>query len=195
MTAKTPERSGRSRHTLISGLPGVGKTTLIRELAKRLAEFEPAGFYTQEIRNKSGVREGFLLVTLSGRRQVLSHISQSGPYRVGRYGVDIAGFEQLLAELDLGHAQSRLIIIDEIGKMECFSRRFNEAVTALLDSPKTLIATIALKGDGFIRRVKDRPDCRLIMVTRENRDRLTEELANEFLHNLRAADPSAPLRS
>ena len=193
MTAKTPERSGRSRHTLISGLPGVGKTTLIRELAKRLAEFEPAGFYTQEIRNKSGVREGFLLVTLSGRRQVLSHISQSGPYRVGRYGVDIAGFEQLLAELDLGHAQSRLIIIDEIGKMECFSRRFNEAVTALLDSPKTLIATIALKGDGFIRRVKDRPDCRLIMVTRENRDRLTEELANEFLNNLRKVDSSAPL--
>ena len=193
MTAKTPERSGRSRHTLISGLPGVGKTTLIRELAKRLAEFEPAGFYTQEIRNKSGVREGFLLVTLSGRRQVLSHISQSGPYRVGRYGVDIAGFEQLLAELDLGHAQSRLIIIDEIGKMECFSRRFNEAVTALLDSPKTLIATIALKGDGFIRRVKDRPDCRLIMVTRENRDRLTEELANEFPHNLRKVDSSAPL--
>jgi len=195
MTAKTPERSGRSRHTLISGLPGVGKTTLIRELAKRLAEFEPAGFYTQEIRNKSGVREGFLLVTLCGRTLVLSHISQFGPYRVGRYGVDIAGFEQLLAELDLGHVQSRLIIIDEIGKMECFSRRFNEAVTALLDSPKTLIATIALKGDGFIRRVKDRPDCRLIMVTRENRDRLTEELANEFLHNLRAADPSAPLRS
>jgi nucleoside-triphosphatase len=193
MTAKTPERSGRSRHTLICGLPGVGKTTLIRELAKRLAEFEPAGFYTEEIRNKSGVREGFQLVTLRGRKLVLSHISQSGPYRVGRYGVDIAGFEQLLAELDLGHVQSRLIIIDEIGKMECFSRRFNEAVTALLDSPKTLIATIALKGDGFIRRVKDRPDCRLIMVTRENRDRLTEELANEFLHNLRKVDSSAPL--
>ena len=79
--------------------------------------------------------------------------------------------------------------------MECFSRRFTEDVTGLLDSPKTLIATIALKGDGFIRRVKDRPDCRLIMVTRENRDRLTEELANEFLHNLRNADPSVPLRS
>jgi len=193
MTAKTPEHADRPRHILISGLPGVGKTTLIREVAKRLAEFEPAGFYTQEIRNKSGVREGFQLVTLCGRTLVLSHISQPGPNRVGRYGVDIAGFEQLLAELDLGHAQSRLIIIDEIGKMECFSRRFTEDMTGLLDSPKTLIATIALKGAGFIRRVKDRPDCRLIMVTRENRDRLTEELADEFLNNLRKADSSAPL--
>lgn len=192
MTAKTPERADRPRHTLISGLPGVGKTTLIRKLAKRLAEFEPEGFYTEEIRNKSGVREGFQLVTLCGRTLVLSHISQPGPYRVGRYGVDIAAFEQLLSDLDLSRVQSRLIIIDEIGKMECFSRRFTEDVTGLLDSPKTLIATIALKGDGFIRRVKDRPDCRLIMVTRENRDRLTEELANEFLSNLRKVDSSAP---
>ena len=193
MTAKTPERSGRSRHTLISGLPGVGKTTLIRELAKRLAEFEPAGFYTEEIRNRSGVREGFRLVTLCGRKLVLSHISQTGSYRVGRYGVDVAGFEELLDDLDLSHSRSRLIIVDEIGKMECFSQRFTEEVSALLDSPKTLIATIALKGEGLIRRVKDRPDCRLIMVTRENRGRLTGELGDELLHNLRNADPSAPL--
>lgn len=195
MTAKTPEPVGRLRHTLITGTPGVGKTTLIRELAKRLAKFEPAGFYTEEIRNKGGVREGFQLVTLCGRKLVLSHISQPGHHRVGRYGVDTDGFEQLLSELELSHAQSQLIIIDEIGKMECFSRRFTEEVTALLDSTKTLIATIALKGDGFIRGVKDRADCRLLMVTRENRDRLTEELASEFLHNLREDDPSAPLRS
>lgn len=193
MIPTTLERVGSPRHSLITGLPGVGKTTLIRELAKRLAEFEPAGFYTEEIRNDRGVREGFQLVTLRGRKLVLSHISQPGPYRVGRYGVDIAGFERLLADLDLSHTQSQLIIIDEIGRMECFSRRFTEEVTALLDSPKSLIATIALKGDGFIRRVKDRPDSRLIMVTRENRDRLAEELADKLLNNLRNACPSGPL--
>jgi nucleoside-triphosphatase len=170
-------RAGHTPHILITGLPGVGKTTLIRELAKCLANYHPAGFYTEEIRDKQGTREGFHLVTLSGRRLVLSHIHHPGPYRVSRYGVDVAGFERLLAELDLRHDQSQLIIIDEIGKMECFSRRFTEDVTALLNSPKILIATIALKGEGFIRQVKDRSDCRLITVTRENRDRLPSELA------------------
>lgn len=170
-------RAGHTPHILITGLPGVGKTTLIRELAKCLANYHPAGFYTEEIRDKYGTREGFHLVTLSGRRLVLSHIHHRGPYRVSRYGVDVAGFERLLAELDLRHDQSQLIIIDEIGKMECFSRRFTEDVTALLNSPKILIATIALKGEGFIRQVKDRSDCRLITVTRENRDRLLSELA------------------
>jgi nucleoside-triphosphatase len=169
-------RAGRTSHILITGLPGVGKTTLIRELAKHLEEYYPTGFYTEEIRDALGAREGFRLVTLSGRQLVLSHIHQPGPYRVSRYGVDVAGFEQLLGELDLRHAQSQIIIIDEIGKMECCSRRFRDDMTALLNSSKMLIATIALKGEGFIRQVKDRPDCRLVMVTRENRNQLMSEL-------------------
>jgi nucleoside-triphosphatase len=170
---------GQTSHILITGQPGVGKTTLIRKLATRLSEHHPAGFYTEEIRNAQGNREGFRLVTLCGRRLVLSHIHHPGPYRVSRYGVDVAGFEQLLAQLDLGHAPSPLIIIDEIGKMECFSRRFTEDITALLNQPKLLVATVALKGDGFMQEVKDRPDCRLVTVTRENRDRLVHDLVAE----------------
>lgn len=170
-------------HTLITGLPGVGKTTLIRTLAERLTEYRPAGFYTEEIRNERGIREGFRLVTLCDRRLVLSHLSHirhTGPYRVGRYGVDVAEFECLLEELNLRDSLAPVIIIDEIGKMECFSRRFIDTVTLLLDGPKTLVATIALKGEGFIRQVKQRPDCRLVTVTRENRDRLPDELASEL---------------
>lgn len=172
-------------HILITGLPGVGKTTLIRALAKRLAEYHPAGFYTEEIRDAQGTREGFRLVTLCGRRLVLSHIHHPGPSRVSRYGVDVAGFEQLLAELDLRRARSRFIIIDEIGKMECLSRRFTDDMTALLDSPKLLIATIALKGEGFISQVKRLPDCRLVTATRENRDLLLGDLASELQERLR----------
>lgn len=172
-------------HLLITGLPGVGKTTLIRTLAKRLEEHRPAGFYTEEIRGLQGTREGFRIVTLCGRQAVLSHVDYPGPHRVSRYGVDVAGFERLVAELDIEHTQSRLIVIDEIGKMECFSKRFISVVSLLLDGPKTLIATIAMKGEGFIQRVKQRPDCRFVMVTRENRDRLPDELASELQRRLR----------
>lgn len=167
-------------HILITGLPGVGKTTLIRAFAKRLADYHPAGFYTQEIRDAQGAREGFRLVTFCGRQLVLSHICHPGTYRVSRYGVDVAGFESLLEDLDLLHSPAPLIIIDEIGKMECFSGRFIDVVTLLLDGPKTFVATIAVKGEGFIQRVKRRPDCRLVTVTRENRDRLPGELASEL---------------
>lgn len=172
-------------HILITGLPGVGKTTLIRKLAERLTEYRPAGFYTEEIRDAQGVREGFRLVTLCGRQLVLSHVRHPGPHRVSRYGVDVAGFERLLEELDLRRSPSSLIIIDEIGKMECFSKRFIDVVTPLLNGPKILLATIALKGEGFIRQVKERPDCRLVTITRENRDRLLDELTSELQEQFR----------
>jgi nucleoside-triphosphatase len=177
--------TGRRAHFLITGLPGVGKTTLVRGLATRLAAYNPAGFYTEEIRDAQGKREGFRIVTLCGRRLVLSHIDFRARSRVGRYGVDVAGFERLLTELDLGRARSRVFIIDEIGKMECLSSLFVKEVTALLNGPATVVATIALKAGGFIRQVKERPDCRLITVARENRDRLLGELASELEEKLR----------
>lgn len=175
------------RHLLITGLPGVGKTTLIRDLARRLTAYHPAGFYTEEIRVK-GVRQGFRLVALDGREQVLSRVEHRGPHRVGRYGVDVPAFERLLAELDLCHSPARVVVIDEIGKMECCSERFVRDITLLLDSPKTVIATIALKGEGCIRAIKQRPDCRVITVTAQNRDQLVEPLTQDILGRIRSAE-------
>jgi len=102
--------------------------------------------------------------------------------------VDVDGFERLLSELNLCRSPSRVIIIDEIGKMECLSGRFTEEVHVLLDSSRTVIATIALKGDGFIRQVKQRSDCRLITVTVENRNRLADSLFTEVLKQITTGD-------
>ncbi len=164
-----------TRHILLTGLPGVGKTTIIKQLAHSLATHQPDGFFTQEIRD-DGIRKGFELVTFDGRRQVLSHVNIPGPHRVGRYGVDLAGFEKLLETLDLRHSPSQLVILDEIGKMECLSQRFIEEVKALLDSPKMLIATVGLKGGGFPATVRSRPDCQVVTVTLSNRSTLSSTL-------------------
>ncbi len=60
--------------------------------------------------------------------------------------------------------------------MECFSQRFVEAVSALLDSRQLLVATVARKGSGFIEAVKERADIELWEVTRKNRVGMASEV-------------------
>ncbi|MDP3015544.1 MAG: nucleoside-triphosphatase, partial [Deltaproteobacteria bacterium] len=80
---------------LITGLPGIGKTTLIKRLSEALSSFSPIGFYTTEIREE-GVRKGFELISPDGKRKLLSHREFKSPYRVGSYRVDVKGFEEFL---------------------------------------------------------------------------------------------------
>jgi nucleoside-triphosphatase len=110
---------------------------------------------------------------------------------VGRYGVELPEFERLLAEeLRLPEVDADLVVIDEIGKMECHSRLFVETVHELLDRPTPLLATAALKGSGLIAEVKRRPDVELMTVNIENRNGLPEDLVERFtsLDNNKAID-------
>ena len=70
----------------------------------------------------------------------------------------------------------QLIIVDEIGKMECFSVKFRTLLGQLLDSEKPVVATIALKGGEIIEQSKRRSDVTLFNITRTNRERLLSEI-------------------
>jgi len=160
---------------LITGLSAVGKTTLIKKLAERLSNLHPVGFYTEEIR-EGGVRKGFDLTSLDGKRGLLSHRETNSPYRVGKYGVDIKGFENFLESIAFLAPATGLIIIDEIGKMECLSPEFRRMIKEILSSEKMLIATVALKGGGLIEEIKRRDDVKLFEITQKNRDSLLSEI-------------------
>jgi len=167
-----------NKNILITGLPGVGKTTLVKKFVEELKQFHPVGFYTEEIREE-GTRKGFELISLDGRKGLLSHTDIQGPHRVGKYKVDVKGFEAFLGSIPLLTPSTRLVIIDEIGKMECFSERFKEYLIACLNSEKWVLATIALKGGGFIEEVKRRHDIKLFEITQRNRDALLLDILSE----------------
>ena len=167
------------KNLLITGLPGVGKTTLIRNLYEALKDFHPVGFYTGEIRQE-GMRKGFELVDLKGKRGVLSHIDFKSRDRVGRYKVDVSGFEDFLDGISFLDPSSAVIMIDEIGKMECLSDKFGRILEEILDSEKWVIATIALKGSGLISEVKQRQDVKLFEMPPSNRNILLSDILKEI---------------
>lgn len=175
-----------SKNILITGVPGSGKTTFIVRLAEDLREYDPVGFYTGEIRSH-GARTGFRLTSLDHKRTgILAHMKIAGPHWVGKYGVDLEGFEQFLGTLPMLDPSSRLVIIDEIGKMECLSPKFRDLVTSLLDADTPVVATIALKGGGLIDEAKRRPGILLHEITVRNRDALLPDIAGLIRSLIRA---------
>ena len=170
---------------LLTGLPRCGKTTTIMKIIANLNCEKIAGFYTQEIR-QAGVRKGFRWCRLDDTTGTLAHVDIKSHFRVGKYGVDAASFEKSVVPiLDIENTDTQLYVIDEIGKMECFSKEFVEAMRRLFKSDKSVLATVALKGSGLISEVKDYPDKKLFNLTRQNSEKTIEEILRtlSFLKN------------
>ena len=167
------------KNILVTGLPGIGKTTLIKEIISKIPLLSPVGFYTEEIRYE-GERKGFQAVSLSGEKLILAHVLIESGYHVGKYKVDVKGFDTFLDKIGFFENPEKLVIIDEIGKMECFSGKFVRIITELLDSPSTLIATIAHTDGGIKGRIKKRDDVTLYKMNLDNRDVLADEIVSKL---------------
>ncbi|MGD9000692.1 MAG: NTPase [Granulosicoccaceae bacterium] len=173
---------------LLTGTPGIGKTTLVRKVATAMQQYNIAGFYTEEIR-EGGQRRGFRLVTFSGEQGIIAHVSFDHRYQVGKYCVDVAAIDRF-ADATLGIVEDiDVYFIDEIGKMECLSQHFVSHIQALLGSEKTVLATVGKKGGGLIETVKDWPGSELWEITHTNRDALLPRVVSWL--NSRLTAPAA----
>ena len=73
------------------------------------------------------------------------------------------------------------MVVDEIGKMECMSKLFRNALIAILDSDHPVIGSIALRETPFIEGIKRRNDVLIVKVREENREDLVSLYRNYFL--------------
>ena len=168
------------KNIFLTGAPSSGKTTVIKKVIANL-DVAANGFYTEEER-KGDRRVGFLMITLDGKTAYLAHQDIKSDFHIRRYGVSIENIETI-AVPSIKPVDNHIVILDEIGKMECFSDVFKEAAINALDSSNIIIGTITFGGDDFILKVKERKDIKVIEVTQDNRN-LLPELILEKISNL-----------
>lgn len=161
---------------LLTGKPGVGKTTVIQKVLSRL-ERRLGGFTTQEIR-REGVRVGFSIRAVDdGQEGVLAHVDLTGPHRVGKYAVNIHDMDRVgVTALRRALESSDLIVMDEIGRMENYCPSFQRAVLEALDAPQDVLGTLQMRSTPFLNRIRERPDVTVKLVTSQNRDGLPSQL-------------------
>ena len=155
---------------LVTGPPRCGKSTLIERVVSRLQK-PMTGFFTREMR-QGGKRVGFSITTLDGKEGVLAHQDTKSRFRVGKYGVNLDQIDQIAVPSMLPAKPDEIVVIDEIGKMECFSFLFRQTLVKVLDSDNSVVGSIASKGDKFIQKIREREDVLLVHVTEKNRDEL-----------------------
>jgi len=140
---------------LLTGRPGTGKTSLIKQVVARMGD-SAGGFYT-----------------------ILAHTSIRSPYRVSRYGVDTESLDRVgVSALNRATEECPLVIIDEIGKMELFSANFRDAVLRIISSGKKVLGTIMSSSHPWADLVKQKPQVKLIEVTRANHPQVLKDLSS-----------------
>ncbi|PTD93817.1 nucleoside triphosphatase [archaeon SCG-AAA382B04] len=169
---------------LLTGNPGVGKTTVVKKVVSELRkkDYKIGGVYCPEIRS-NGYRKGFKITDImSDQSMILAHIDEDYGPRVSKYRVNVENID-LISDSAISKAlrEADLIIIDEIAPMEAYSNVFNQKVKEALESKKPLLGVIHKRSrKGFIGEVKGWDDIKMFIIDKENRDSLPNKLKTKI---------------
>jgi nucleoside-triphosphatase len=173
----------------ITGLPGIGKTTVIKRVITILEEegFRAGGVYCPEIRS-GGRRLGFEVIDiLTGNKGILSHVLQRSGPRVGKYRVNLDDLSRIgVNAIKNAMEEADYIVIDEVGPMELQGKDFQLVIMRALESDKPVLGILHWKmRHPIITRIKAVKSVNIYEVTRENRDSIHKVLINEIRRTLK----------
>jgi len=171
---------------LITGAPRSGKSTLIKKLIDhfhQVGDFSIEGFLTPEVR-LNNKRIGFDIEDIFTNRiipfaRVDNHNSKA---KLGKYSIFIKNLDNYLLSLNIPNENSHYIyIIDEIGRMELFSKVFEVIINNLFSSDCNIIATIGQRLKHPIKNfITKLPNLQRFILSRDNQQEVFNNIISIF---------------
>ncbi|NIO49600.1 MAG: NTPase [Candidatus Aminicenantes bacterium] len=159
----------------VTGNPRSGKSTLIQRLLDEISDKNVSGFITPEIRINDA-RQGFKIIDLASKEEeILASLNIKHGPSVSKYKVNVEGIDAIMDKFLESYESSEYVIIDEIGMMEFYSKKFRETVRMVLDSDKKVVATLSKK---FVKKYKD--EGQIYTLTRENFEEVYDKVLREI---------------
>lgn len=176
------------RLLFITGRPGIGKTTVLLNVAEELKAkgYIVGGMISREVR-ENGPRVGFEIVDFKTRETGwLAHVSQHNGPQVGKYKVNLKDLDSIgVPAIQTALRDADVVVLDEIGPMELFSQAFKQAVMDATSSSKLILGVIHQGArDPMIESVRNRGDTLIVTVTFDNRNDIHNILIRNALQYL-----------
>lgn len=166
---------------ILTGTPGVGKTTIVMDVAQKLKErgMRVGGVVSREVR-ANNMRTGFEFIDLATNdKDILASVTGDGP-RVGKYFVNLSGCRFAADRVKNALINSDVIICDEIGPMELKSKEFIDAVRCLLRSDKNVIVVVHQKLEhALVNEFREKSGA-LIGINLGNREKVAKILLDKL---------------
>jgi len=167
---------------VISGAPGIGKTTTVINAARTLKDrrLNVGGIVSRELRINN-TRVGFEFIDLiTNNTSVLASTTGRGP-KVGKYFVSLEGCRFAAERLTDTNKSCDVIICDEIGPMELKSMDFINSLKNLLDVDKKIIVVVHQKLHHPLADQFRNKSSLLINIDLENREKVSEMLIHRII--------------
>lgn len=176
------------RSILVSGVPGVGKSSCLERVADACKDMIVDGVISAEIRQE-GKRCGFSMRLISsGSCGILASPEINSTIRFGTLSLDsgeprLGVTHEFLKNDVCSHlkeiiGKADLIVVDEIGSMQATCQEFIDVVNELIAAETPLLASISLANHPWIRALRSRDDIPILELTKSNRDLITEMLTS-----------------
>ncbi len=167
------ERNIRARHLFLTGEKQVGKSTILRKLLENRDDV--GGFLTVRRCDDSGNMAVHML-----RIDPKDDCCAENRLFICGESASAERFDTLGCEILASSRQCRILVMDELGRKERDSRKFQQAVLDLLDGEIPIYGVLQRADSAFLQRVAEHSAVQVVEVTKENRDELLKLLITEW---------------
>ena len=167
---------------VLTGAPGVGKTTAIIRVARALKErgVKVGGIVSRELRTNNR-RIGFEFIDLSTNDRNVWLLSLEMVLRLESISLTLQGAALPAERLTNAVMNSDVIFCDEIGPMELKSREFVDSVKNLLNVDKKVIVVVHQKLQHLLIDELRNKSSLLINLDLQNREKVNELLLDRLI--------------
>lgn len=164
-------------HIFLTGPVQVGKSTIIRKTLEAL-QITPGGFRSVSV---ADLPDGAMSVYLIPAGEEAPSMTEWNRVGIRKLARGIVKFPESFERAGIAALQSaegsRLILMDEVGRMESEAAQFSARMEALLDGSVPILGVVQKIADTpLTNAIRTHPNVRVLTVTKENREQMAQEV-------------------